>query len=68
MLKKPGFTMPFDVTGQPALSLCSGYGAGGLPVSLQIIGKPSREATVLRAGQAYENAAQWRAKRPDLVS
>ena len=68
MLEKPTFTMPFNVTGQPALSLCSGYGAGGLPVSVQIIGKPFQEATVLRAGHAYESAAQWRAKRPDLVS
>ena len=68
MLEKPTFTMPFNVTGQPALSLCSGYGAGGLPVSIQIIGKPFQEATVLRAGHAYESAAQWRAKRPDLVS
>ena len=68
MLEKPGFTMPFNVTGQPALSLCSGFGAGGLPVSLQVIGKPFQEATVLRAGHAYETAAHWRAKRPDLVS
>ncbi len=68
MLEKPTFTMPFNVTGLPALSLCTGYGAGGLPVSLQIIGKPFQEATVLRAGHAYESAAQWRAKRPDLVS
>ena len=68
MLEKPGFNMPFNVTGQPALSLCSGYGAGGLPVSIQIIGKPFQEATVLRAGHAYETAAHWRAKRPDLVS
>jgi aspartyl-tRNA(Asn)/glutamyl-tRNA(Gln) amidotransferase subunit A len=68
MLEKPGFTMPFNLTGQPALSLCSGYGAGGLPVSMQIIGKPFQEATVLRAGHAYETALHWRAKRPDLVS
>nr|WP_294563960.1 amidase [uncultured Rhodopila sp.] len=68
MLEKPGFTMPFNVTGQHALSLCSGFGAGGLPVSLQVIGKPFQEATVLRAGHAYETAAHWRAKRPDLVS
>jgi aspartyl-tRNA(Asn)/glutamyl-tRNA(Gln) amidotransferase subunit A len=68
MLEKPTFTMPFNVTGQPALSLCSGYGAGGLPVSIQIVGKPFQEATVLRAGHAYESAAQWRAKRPDIVT
>jgi aspartyl-tRNA(Asn)/glutamyl-tRNA(Gln) amidotransferase subunit A len=66
MLQKPNFTMPFNLTGLPALSVCSGYGAGGLPVSLQIIGKPFAEATVFRAGHAYEMATTWRAKRPAM--
>jgi aspartyl-tRNA(Asn)/glutamyl-tRNA(Gln) amidotransferase subunit A len=64
MFEKPNFTMPFNLTGLPALSLCSGYGAGGLPVSIQIIGKPFAEATVFRAGHAYELATDWRGKRP----
>jgi aspartyl-tRNA(Asn)/glutamyl-tRNA(Gln) amidotransferase subunit A len=68
MLEKPNFTMPFNVTGLPALSLCTGYGDGGLPVSMQIIGKPFQEATVFRAGHAYETAFGWRTKRPGLVS
>ncbi|WP_428484159.1 amidase [Rhodopila sp.] len=66
MLEKPNFTMPFNLTGQPALSLCTGYGEGGLPVSMQIIGKPFQEATVFRAGHAYESATTWRAKRPAM--
>jgi len=66
MLEKPGFTMPFNLTGLPALSVCSGYGAGGLPVSLQIVGKPFAEATVFRAGHAYEMATAWRGKRPAM--
>jgi aspartyl-tRNA(Asn)/glutamyl-tRNA(Gln) amidotransferase subunit A len=68
MLEKPTFTMPFNVTGLPALSVCTGYGAGGLPVSMQIVGKPFQEATVFRAGHAYETAFGWRGKRPALVS
>jgi aspartyl-tRNA(Asn)/glutamyl-tRNA(Gln) amidotransferase subunit A len=68
MLEKPNFTMPFNVTGLPALSLCSGYGAGGLPISMQIVGKPFQEATVFRAGHAYETAFGWRDRRPGLVS
>jgi aspartyl-tRNA(Asn)/glutamyl-tRNA(Gln) amidotransferase subunit A len=67
MLQKPNFTMAFNVTGQPALSVCSGYGDGGLPVSIQIIGKPFQEATVFRAGHAYETAHDWRSKRPALA-
>ena len=66
MLEKPNFTMPFNLTGLPALSLCTGYGIGGLPVSMQIIGKPFAEATVFRAGHAYESATDWRAKRPAM--
>jgi Asp-tRNA(Asn)/Glu-tRNA(Gln) amidotransferase A subunit family amidase len=66
MFEKPNFTMPFNLTGLPALSVCSGYGAGGLPVSLQIIGKPFAEATVFRAGHAYETATDWRSKRPAM--
>jgi aspartyl-tRNA(Asn)/glutamyl-tRNA(Gln) amidotransferase subunit A len=66
MLEKPNFTMPFNLTGLPALSLCTGYGVGGLPVSMQIVGKPFAEATVFRAGQAYEAATAWRSKRPAM--
>ncbi len=66
MLEKPNFTMPFNLTGLPALSVCTGYGAGGLPVSMQIVGKPFQEATVFRAGHAYETAMPWRATRPAL--
>jgi aspartyl-tRNA(Asn)/glutamyl-tRNA(Gln) amidotransferase subunit A len=66
MLEKPNFTMPFNVTGLPALSVCTGYGSGGLPVSMQIVGKPFAEATVFRAGHAYEMATTWRSSRPAL--
>jgi aspartyl-tRNA(Asn)/glutamyl-tRNA(Gln) amidotransferase subunit A len=68
MFEKPGFTMPFNITGLPALSICTGYGAGGLPVSMQIVGKPFAEATVFRAGHAYETATDWRTRRPSLAA
>jgi aspartyl-tRNA(Asn)/glutamyl-tRNA(Gln) amidotransferase subunit A len=68
MLQKPNFTMPFNITGLPAMSVCSGYGEGGLPVSIQIIGKPFQEATVFQAGHAYETAHDWRSKRPALAA
>ena len=66
MFEKPGFTMPFNVTGLPALSVCTGYGEGGLPISMQIVGKPFADATVFRAGHAYEAATTWRSKRPAM--
>ncbi|MGK7864513.1 amidase [Falsiroseomonas sp. E2-1-a4] len=62
-LENPGLTMPFNLTGQPALAVCTGFGVGGLPVGAQIIGRPFADAMVLRAGHAFERATNWRAKR-----
>jgi len=59
-------TMPFNVTGQPALALRCGFSADGLPLSFQIAGKPFDEATVLRVGHAYERATEWHRQRPKL--
>jgi aspartyl-tRNA(Asn)/glutamyl-tRNA(Gln) amidotransferase subunit A len=64
----PNFTMPFNVTGYPAMCVCSGFGQGGLPVSVQIVGKPFRDAMVLRVGDAFEKATEFRSKRPGLVA
>jgi aspartyl-tRNA(Asn)/glutamyl-tRNA(Gln) amidotransferase subunit A len=67
-LEKPSLTMPFNVTGYPAMSLCTGFGVGGLPVHMQLIAKPFAETTLLQAGHAYERAMEWRKKRPALVA
>jgi len=67
VLQKPSFTMPFNVAGYPAMSICSGYGAGGLPVAVQLVGKPFQEATVLRVADAFEKATAFRASRPALA-
>lgn len=64
--ERPSFTLPFNVTGQPALSVCAGYGEGGLPLSIQIVGRPFDDAGVLAAGHAYETAHAWRETRPPL--
>jgi len=65
--RKPGFTMPFNVTGYPAMSICAGFGAGGLPVAIQLVGKPFQEATVLRIADAFEKATPFRDSRPALT-
>ncbi len=63
---KPNFTVPFNCTGGPALSLLNGFSAAGLPLSLQIAGRPFEDAKVLRAGHAFERAlGLWR-RRPQL--
>ena len=59
-------TTPFNVTGGPALAQCMGFTSAGLPLSLQLVGCPFDEATVLRAAHAYETATNWRGRRPHL--
>lgn len=60
-------TVPFNITGHPALSLCCGFGKGGLPLALQLAGRPFDESRVLRAGHAYERATRWRERRPAIA-
>ncbi|MBM3492020.1 MAG: amidase [Alphaproteobacteria bacterium] len=59
-------TVVFNVTGHPAMSVCTGFDAGGLPLNAQIVGRYFDEATVLRVAQAYESATPWRQRRPVL--
>jgi aspartyl-tRNA(Asn)/glutamyl-tRNA(Gln) amidotransferase subunit A len=59
-------TTPFNVTGGPALAQCMGFTSAGLPLSLQLVGRPFDEPTVLRAAHAYEKATNWRKRRPNL--
>jgi len=66
LMERPGFTNPANVTGYPAMSICSGYGEGGLPVAIQLIAKPFQEALLLGAAEAYEAATPWRTQRPAL--
>ncbi len=60
------FTYPFNVTGQPAITVPCGDAPDGLPVGLQIVGRWRDDATVLRAAAAYEAAFPWEDRRPDL--
>jgi aspartyl-tRNA(Asn)/glutamyl-tRNA(Gln) amidotransferase subunit A len=64
--ERPGFTSPFNVTGSPAISVCTGFGVKDLPVAMQIVGKPFGEARVFRIAEFYEKATPWRAKRPPI--
>jgi aspartyl-tRNA(Asn)/glutamyl-tRNA(Gln) amidotransferase subunit A len=66
IFERPSLTMPFNVTGVPAMSVCCGYTAAGLPLAFQLVGKPFEEATVLKLAHAYEKATPWRSARPRL--
>jgi len=64
--KRASLTTPFNVTGGPALAQCIGFTSNGLPLSMQVAGRPFDDATVLRVAHAYEKATSWRTRRPQL--
>ena len=59
-------TIPFNVTGYPALSVCCGFTSSGVPVGMQVVGGPFQEGIVLQVAHAYERAAQWYKRKPNL--
>jgi len=62
------FTYPFNMTGQPGLTVPCGFDAQGLPIGLQLVGARYDDARVLRAGHAYQQAAPLTDRRPPLFA
>ncbi|MCK4535764.1 MAG: Asp-tRNA(Asn)/Glu-tRNA(Gln) amidotransferase subunit GatA, partial [Desulfuromonadales bacterium] len=60
------FTIPVNLAGTCAISLPCGFSDGGLPIGLQLIGKPFDEATILKTGYAFEQATEWHKKKAAL--
>ncbi len=60
------FLFAFNATGQPAISLPAGFTKAGLPIGLQIVGRPNDEATLISLAAAFEEARPWRAERPPI--
>jgi aspartyl-tRNA(Asn)/glutamyl-tRNA(Gln) amidotransferase subunit A len=60
----PEVTVPFSLTGVPAMSLCTGFSRSGLPLSMQIIGPHLGDAAVLRAAQSYQSTTSWHNRHP----
>ena len=60
------FNRPYNVAGFPAISIPCGFSDAGLPIALQLAGKPFDELTVLRAAHAYEQATDWHQRRPPI--
>ena len=65
--QRPSLLTVWNVTGQPVLALPNGVGRSGLPLGMQIVGRPFGEPTILRVGHAYERATDWHVRRPKLV-
>jgi len=60
------YTRPYNITGTPAISIPCGFSDTGLPIALQLAGRPFDEMTVLRAAHAYELATDWHQRRPPI--
>jgi aspartyl-tRNA(Asn)/glutamyl-tRNA(Gln) amidotransferase subunit A len=59
-------TAPFNLSGLPALSVPCGVDSAGLPIGLQIAGRPFDESMVLRIGAAYEASTNWWRRKPPI--
>ena len=57
---------PVNLAGYPAISVPCGFDGGGMPVGLQIVGRPFEEALLLRVARAYERATEWGTRRPPV--
>ncbi len=58
-------TLPINIAGVPAISIPAGF-SGGLPIGMQIIGKPFSEETLFKIAYAFQQATDWHLKRPQL--
>jgi len=62
------FEYPFNATGQPAITLPAGFSDGGLPIGVQIVGRPNGEFELLSLAAAYEQARPWKHLKPPLFA
>jgi amidase len=61
------FTAIYNLTGQPAISIPAGFGADGLPLSVQLVGRPGSEHTLYSLAAQIERARPWAEHRPQLA-
>lgn len=60
------FTVPFNLTGNPTITLPCGFSGDGLPIGLQLVGAHLSEALLCRTGHAFQQATDWHARHPTI--
>jgi Asp-tRNA(Asn)/Glu-tRNA(Gln) amidotransferase A subunit family amidase len=63
-LRPPNITTPFNIGGQPAMSLPCGFSKDGLPISLQLAAAHFDEARLFQAGHTFQQRTSWHAMHP----
>jgi amidase len=58
------FTCPFDMTGDPTITLPGGFTEGGLPMAFQLVAADMNEARLVRAGAAFQEVTSWHRRHP----
>jgi len=62
------YTCPFDMTGHPTITLPGGFSAAGLPIAFQLVAANLDEATLVRAGAAFQRVTSWHRRHPSLTA
>ena len=66
MSKLARFTIPFDMTGSPTISLPCGFTGSGLPLGFQLVGPHLSEPLLCRAGHSYQQVTDWHTRHPAI--
>jgi amidase len=66
IFKLQRYTCPFNMTGNPTITLPGGFNDGGLPIAFQLIAAHLDEPTLLRAGAAFQHVTSWHRRRPPV--
>lgn len=62
------YTMPFNLTGNPAVSLPCGFDSSGMPIAIQLVGRCGEDAVLLRVAAAFERVKPWATRLPELAA
>ena len=67
MMRSASFTPIWNLTGLPAISIPCGFSAGGLPIGMQVVGRPFDEPTVFKIADAYQQITNWHLTVPPIA-
>jgi aspartyl-tRNA(Asn)/glutamyl-tRNA(Gln) amidotransferase subunit A len=61
------YTVPVNIAGIPAMSLCCGFDSASMPIGMQLIGPAFGESAIISAAYAYEQSTPWHLRRPPVL-